>query len=55
VPETDADADADDYPGQRLGLPEAPARTAGRTGIAGPGGGQASEHAQDEGRSVTVL
>jgi hypothetical protein len=40
---------------QRLGLHEAPARTAGSTGIAGAGGGRASEHAHDEGRSVTVL
>jgi putative drug exporter of the RND superfamily len=39
---------------QRLGLHEAPARTASSTGIAGAGG-RASEHAQDEGRSVTVL
>ena len=40
---------------QRLGLHEAPAHPASLTGIAGAGGGgRAGEHAQDEGRSVTV-
>src|SRR6185437_5743991 len=40
---------------QRLGLHEAPVRTASSTGTAGAGGGRANEHAKDEGRSVTVL
>jgi len=39
---------------QRLGLHEAPAHPASLTGIASADGGRAGEHAQDEGRSVTV-
>jgi len=39
---------------QRLGLHEAPAHPASLTGIASAGRGRPGEHAQDEGRSVTV-